>query len=396
MATLGVVWCFRRRLSPLVLGIWAVLAVLAHNLQWGSMLTAGTVAAYGVLVAGLLIFTTPGLRFSLGGMLALSAAVFVAVQSELVAVYPLLVLAAVYLAARWRDVRAVGLLGLVVLLPHVLVVVAAWLGGVLPDFVYDAFQFNQAYYSQYLMNPSPLGILRDWQAQYRVFVVDSLRDPLGVEAMLIVANAFAAVIVGRRRGLVVGVLYYLFVALTHVRTSGMYYVASYFSLALVIAWAIDTFRWRNLRLLPPAALGCHHRGHLPRAGWPRLRPEHQPAARRARGGRHRRTLVARRHDLRRPVRPLSVPGVRSPPASTLPFYFPWQALDPRSEGQLLRRPAREKPPVIVFRRDELVNDRWAPRDYGTRVLAFIDEQYEPLDPTSPVLNTVFLRRDRAR
>src|SRR4051794_10454688 len=106
VATLGVVWSFRRRLSPLVLGMWAVLAVLAHNLQWGAMLTAGTVGAYGVLVAGLLIFTTPGQRFGLGGMLALSAAVFVAVQSELVAIYPLLALAVAYLAVRWRDLRA--------------------------------------------------------------------------------------------------------------------------------------------------------------------------------------------------------------------------------------------------------------------------------------------------
>jgi hypothetical protein len=85
-----------------------------------------------------------------------------------------------------------------------------------------------------------------------------------------------------------------------------------------------------------------------------------------------------------------------PPASTFPFYFPWQAIDPRSEGKLLEDLRTNRPPVILFRRDELVNDRWSPREYGTRVLAFIDQDYEPLDPSSAVLSNVLVRRDRAR
>ena len=64
IATLGIVWAFRTSLPLLTLGLWAVLTVFTHNLQWGEMLTAGTLAGYGILAAGLLFFTTPDLRFS--------------------------------------------------------------------------------------------------------------------------------------------------------------------------------------------------------------------------------------------------------------------------------------------------------------------------------------------
>ena len=115
------------------------------------------------------------------------------------------------------------------MLPHVLVLVAAWLGGVLPDFVYDAFQFVQAYYSQYLMNPSPLGILRDWQAQYR------LRSGLAARSIASMPCRSSPTPCRRRRApsrMVRRCLAHLFVALTHVRTSGMSRPLSHFSLAI--------------------------------------------------------------------------------------------------------------------------------------------------------------------
>ncbi len=59
---------------------------------------AGTVAGFGVITAGLLFYTHPMLRFSLRDRLALSLAVFVAVQSSQLAVFPLALLAVCYLA----------------------------------------------------------------------------------------------------------------------------------------------------------------------------------------------------------------------------------------------------------------------------------------------------------
>jgi hypothetical protein len=76
----------------------------------------------------------------------------------------------------------------------------------------------------------------------------------------------------------------------------------------------------------------------------------------------------------------------------LPFYFPWQALDPRTEGRLLDDLRTVRPPLVIFRKDELVNDRWSPREYGTRVLALLEREYVPLDPSSDIL----VRRDRVR
>jgi hypothetical protein len=405
LVTLAIVWGLRHRLSPVVLSVWALMTVFAHNLQWGAMLTAGTCAAFGAFVTGLLVFTTPRLQFGPRAAFALTAAIFVAVQSELISIFPLLVLAVAYVGVRlnearrtsfWAEGRRTAILALIVAAPHVLVIAGLWATGALPDFIYDAFQFNETYYAQYLMNPSVLGMLRDWQAQYRTYVLESVGDPLGVEACLIVSNALAAWLSVRRRGPLVGVLYYLFVALTHVRVSGMYYVCSYFSLALLAVWAAGVLSRRDRVLIPSAALALALIGVFV-------------------------VLVGRGYDFsKRPprtvpevalIRELTTPGDRifvgpyDPyiylaaerlPASTLPFYFPWQAIDPRSEGKLLADLRTARPPVIVFRRDELVNDRWSPRVYGTRVLEFVDAEYEPVDPASPVLSTVFVRRDRTR
>ena len=154
LATLGLVWAFRHTLPILLLGLWATISVFAHTLQWGEMLTASTCAGYGVLVAGLLFYTTPGLRFSPRQQVLLSAAIFLAVESELVAIFPIVLLGVCYVAVRWRDVRSVLTTLLIVAVPHAAMLLGLWLTGELSDFVYYAYQFNQLYYAQFVMNPA--------------------------------------------------------------------------------------------------------------------------------------------------------------------------------------------------------------------------------------------------
>ena len=403
LVTLGLAWAFRRRVSPAALGVWATITVFAHTVQWGEMLTAGTCAAFGIAAAGLLAFTTPRLRFDLRGMLCLSVSVAVAVQSELLSIFPLAVVAVAYVAARVRDAysgswhaagRTLALMALVIAAPHVLVVAGLWAVGALGEFVYDAYVFNQTYYAQFLMNPSILGMLHDWEAQYRTLVLSALANPIGIEGCLIVANVLATVLIFRGRGPFVAVLYYLFIALTHVRNSGGYYVTSYFSLALLVVWAVDALRTRERRLLAPAALvlalGATFAVQVGRtydlSGAP-ARSAPEVAIVQALTEPNERIFVA-------PYDPYIYLASGRAPASTLPFYFPWQALDPRSEGKLLDDLRTVRPPLVIFRRDELVNDRWLPRDYGTRVLELLERDYVPLDPSSAILDDVFVRRDR--
>src|SRR5207253_1862922 len=81
--------------------------------------------------------------------------------------------------------------------------------------------------------------LHDWEAQYRVYLLHSLQDPLGPHFYLVLGNLAAAWLVGRERGVLSGTTFYLFVALCHIRDEGAYYVCSYFSLALLAVWAVE-------------------------------------------------------------------------------------------------------------------------------------------------------------
>ena len=390
LATLGVVWAFRATLPTPVLAIWATLTVFAHTLQWGEMLTASTCAGYGVLVAGLLFFTTPTLRFTLRQQLLLSAAVFLAVQSELVAFFPLLLLGACYVARRWRDVRSMLRLSLVVAAPHVAMLLALWLSGELPDFVYYAYQFNQLYYAQFVMNPSVLGILHDWEAQYRAYVQLSLQSPLGVHAALVVANLAAACLVARSRGVWIALVCYLFIALTRVRDEGAYYLCSYFSLALVAAWAFGALKVRSpwWRLALPAlslAVGVNFVVQVALSYDLSVRParnEPDVAIVAAITSPGERIFVV-------PYDPYVYLATQRMPASVFPYYFPWQAIDPRSEARLRDDLHAAPPPVIIFRGDELVNGQWMPKVYGKPLYDFLStEGYVPL------LGDVLVRQDR--
>ena len=82
------------------------------------------------------------------------------------------------------------------------------------------------------------------------------------------------------------------------------------------------------------------------------------------------------------------------PATTSPFYFPWQAIDPRSQARLIADLRSARPPVIVFRHSEAVNDRWVAGEYGAQLLQVLGQDYAPLDPSSPVLSDVLVPRER--
>jgi hypothetical protein len=405
VATASIVWAFRQAVSPVLLGIWATVTVFAHNLQWGEMLTASTCAGFGVFVAGLLFYSTPRLDFSVARRVALSAAICLAIQSELVAVFPLLLLGVCYVvvtvarvlrerASLAAEVRSAAALGLMVIAPHAVLLLAFWLHGMLADFVYDAYQFNVDDYSRFVMSPTVTGMLHDWEAQYRTFLVSSLRDPLSVQGSLVIGNLLATWLVFRCRGLAVAVVYYLFVALCHVRNEGAYYVCSYFSLALVVWWASNHLHRRALSDRVVATAGAVVTGifvlqvaatfDLSRA------PVDSPEVRvvQALTGPGEKIFVL-------PYDPYVYLASSRMPASRLPFYFPWQAVEPRTRDVLMEDLRSEPPPVIIFRGDELVNGQWLPREYARDVRDFLlSWQYAVLDPTSPVVRDVLVRQDR--
>jgi hypothetical protein len=396
LATLGVAWGFRHRLPMVVLGLWATITVFAHTLQWGEMLTASTCAGYGVFVAGLLFYTTPGLRFGLRQQLLLSAAVFLALQSELVAIFPLLLLGLGYVAVRFRDVRSLVTLLVIVSAPHALLVLGLWLTGELPDFLSSAYRFNQLYYAQFLMNPSLLGMLHDWEAQYRTYLQQSLQSPFSVQAGLVLANLIAGWVVWRSRGVAVGLVYYLFVALAHVRDEGAYYLCSYFSLALVVAWAMGALRARRERWQLVAAslilvLGVNfviQVGLTYDLSSRAARTEPDVAIVAAITSPGEQIFVV-------PFDQYVYLATNRMPASVFSYYLPWHAVDPDIEARLRADLHAARPPVVIFRRDELVNGRWLPKDYASGLYDFLaGEGYVPLDAAAPLLGDVLIRNDR--
>jgi hypothetical protein len=405
LATVGVVWGFRRAVPLVILGGWAIITVFAHTLQWGEMLTASTCAGYGLLVAGLLFYTTPSLNFSRRQQLALSAAMFLAVQSELVAILALLPLIASYVGVRIaaarqtsfaQQARTAAVLLLIVLAPQALLLFGLWLAGELPDFIYYAYQFNQIYYSQFVMNSSVLGMLHDWEAQYRTYLAQSLQDPASAQGCLVLGNVLAACIVARSRGLLVATVGYLFIALTHVRDEGAYYLCSYFCLALDLAWAFDALRVRRnpwqfgasaLVLLLGGVFAVQVGLTYDLSDRPaRIEPDvavvealTEPGAR---------VFVA-------PFDPYVYLTSGRMPASVFPYYFPWHAADPRVEARLRADLHAARPPVVIFRGDELVNGHWLPKEYGKDLYDFLlSEGYAPLDDSPSLLGDVLVPEDR--
>jgi hypothetical protein len=405
-ATLVIVWAFRNSLPLPLLVLWATLTIFAHTLQWGEMLTASTLAGFGVLAAGLLFYTTPSLRFTPRQLVGLSLAMFVAAQSELVAVFPLLLLGGCYVGKRVSEViaretslmeacRLTAITALAIAVPHVLVILAFWLTGGLSEFIYDAYQFNAAEYSQFVMNSTVLGILHDWEAQYRAYLLQSFQEFSGVQVSLVLANFLATCVVFRSRGLLVAGPYYLFIALTHVRNEGAYYLCSYFSLALCITFALDAAHARRgvsqtliaaLTILVSLDFVVQIAGtyELSRRAIESSDAQIVTSVTRA----DERIFVA-------PYDPYVYLASQRMPASRFSFYFPWQAIDPGFERELISDLRDAQPPIVIFRGDELVNGRWRTGQYGAQLAGFLaSEGYQPLDASSPGLANVLVRQDR--
>jgi hypothetical protein len=277
-----------------------------------------------------------------------------------------------------------------------MVLLGLWLTGSLGDFIYDAYQFNQTYYSQFLMNSSVFGMLHDWEAQYRTYLSESLHNPLGVQSCLILVNLCATWVVYRSRGLPVAALYYLFVALSHVRNEGAYYVCSYFGLALIVAWAASAVRaprkqWQIVVSALFLALLADFAWHVALV-YDFSRQPSRPTAEvgivQALTEPGERIFVA-------PFDPYIYLDSQRAPASRFTFFFPWQAIDPRIEGELFRDLTTTRPALVVFRSNELVNDRWLVSDYGKRLYEFLLGQgYAPLDASSPAVGDVLVPKDR--
>jgi hypothetical protein len=406
-ATAWIGWSFRPHLPEGVMLTWAVVAVFAHRVQWGEMLHAGTVAGFGVLAAGLLFYTRPALRFSLRDKLALSLAVFVAVQSSQLAVFPLLLLAICYVAVllfsrsgeSWSArLREGGSTLAIVAAPHL--VLLAWFGaiGALPAFVYDAYLFNQRYYSQYLMNGSTLGMLHDWEAQYRTYLVLNAARPWTIDFYLIVAVFGATVLTWSRRGPLVAILFYVFIGLTRVRAEGSYYLSAYLCVAMCLVWAaVRLARWTRPggwgSLIAAAAFALLSVGFVVNVSrlydftrHPAYRSPYasivgaitQPGER---------IMVA-------PYDPYLFLATQRLPATRYGFFFPWQAADPSMQADILAELDQARPPVVVFMQDERVNGQYRTGDWGRAMLDELERDYVAVAPADPVLANVFVRPDR--
>jgi hypothetical protein len=297
------------------------------------------------------------------------------------------VLGICYLATR-PPLRDAARLAALVVAPHVLVVLGFMAVGALGAFVYDAYLFNQTYYAQFVMNGSILGMLHDWEAQYRTYLLTSLRNPLSMEGCLVLGNLAATLVVYRARGPLPALAYFLFVSLARVRNGGPYYLASYFSLALVFGWAVSSWRTRrSLLALPAGALLVAFVFQVGRTyDFSRTAAYTQPEqdivqAVTAPG---ERIFVA-------PYDPYLYLASGRLPASTYEFYFPWQAADPRSDGQIMDELRQRRPAAIVFHQDELVNGQYLTRDYAAHLQQLLDgEQYVRLPGTD-----VFVPQERA-
>jgi hypothetical protein len=276
----------------------------------------------------------------------------------------------------------------------------AWFAaiGALPDFLYDAYLFNQRYYSQYLMNGSTLGMLHDWEAQYRTYLLLNVVQPWTIDFYLIVAVFGATGLTWLRRGPLVAILFYLFIALTRVRAEGSYYLSAYLCAAMCLVWAASTLtrrrppvRWGSV--IAAAVFALLSLGAVVNVSrlydftrHPAYRSPYasivsaitQPGER---------IVVA-------PYDPYLFLATQRLPATRYGFYFPWQAADPSMQADILAELDQARPPVLVFMQDERVNGQYRTGDWGRAMLDELERDYVAVAPADPLLGNVFVRPDR--
>ena len=67
---------------------------------------------------------------------------------------------------------------------------------------------------------------------------------------------------------------------------------------------------------------------------------------------------------------------------------------PDIEQDILQQLMSSRPPLVVFEREELVNDQFLTREWGRRVYDYLRQEYVQLDESSPLLANVFVTPER--
>jgi hypothetical protein len=87
-------------------------------------------------------------------------------------------------------------------------------------------------------------------------------------------------------------------------------------------------------------------------------------------------------------------ATRRLPATSYEFFFPWEAIDPRTADDFLGQLRANPPPLVIFQGQELVNGQFRAAEWEPELVAFLAQGYESLDPAHPLLSNVYVRRDR--
>ncbi|HEV7665808.1 MAG TPA: hypothetical protein VGQ62_19920, partial [Chloroflexota bacterium] len=402
--------------------------------------------------------------------------IFAALQSTLISIYPLALMAAYYVVRRWSAPgqltdhgvlrsawRTESMFVAILVAPHVAMLLVLLQQGTLSTFITDAFVFNQRYYAHYDIGGDPLTMLRNAAAEFAGLIVTYLRPGAWreVETVLLLSNLAAIFVVWRTRGRLFASFFVALVFLSRMRGPGYhgapYFVLSFASLALVLAYAADVI-WRlaistlaqrtaddqvaarlggGAGTMPTNPLTSLAAGAAPAVpaptsagnGVPRsTRSSVQPILQVAAavvviaygavffhdiGGF---VLHLRRGDGLQSPYSAAVAAASAPtdriwvapldpsvyldtgrlPASAYTYYHPWLAESPEITAAVLHDLQTVRPAVIVFEADKRID--WLfplpiPAEYGAAVFAYIQQAYAPIDPQDPLLRNVYIRRD---
>ena len=426
---------FRSRLPEALLCLLVAALAIAQPAYWGHMLLAENLLAYALLVLVLYVVAYPSLDFARADQVAIALCAYVALMSTLIAAYPLIVLAAFY---AWQRVRAMkpssplafvrdeaGFTG-IVLLPYLLTLAALFASGTFADFVNDAITFNRVYYSQFTLDSQPAAILVDAALNDARYVRDSLH-PIsfgGIDGLLLVANLVATVLIARKRGIAHGLFYGALLVTSRMRADFFhnqpYDVLSILSLVIALAamfratrarWLAGRDRQRPLIALPTAVLAGRVVlvvGSVAFVAWALVffgrtlrdypiahASRFQPASYAAYVGIVD-TLTGPGDTVWiAPLDPYAYLAVGRLPATEYAFYLPWQSASTEINQRLISDLKRTRPPVIIYHRNMAIWYRYALRDYGRAVYAYIQDQYVVVDERDPLWGDVFLRKDRS-
>lgn len=430
-----VCWQFRSRLSALFLVVLVLTFGLGHPMFSGYMLLADHFFALALLLV-LLFVLAFDVDFTVPQQLALSLACFVAVQSTLISIYPLVLLAAYYVIRKglrqlrggqrinWRHE---GVFAAILLAPNVMLAVWLVADGQMGALVDQAIRFNQIYYARYDLGGTPIAILARSMSDFKDVVVRYLRPQAlrEVETFLLLSNIAAVLVLWKKRDLLLAVFYAGLVILSRMRGAGYhgspYFLVSFASIAIVLTFAVEAGlslarriragggRAREARsVAAQAVVGLALLGyaglaglffhdiagfylHLPRgvgdAGDVETTYAAVVDAATAPGDR----IWAA------PFEPYVYLKSNRLPASAYWYYHPWMADSPEVTEGALHDLQAAPPPLIIFRADKDIP--WdfplpTPRVYGARVFAFIQAGYTSLDEQDPVLRDVYVRNDR--